>query len=60
MVKSGAVLSAVPSANGSAPVVTPKTGTQTWTENGLTITVTTNVRQLSPGEQAKLIQGLRK
>lgn len=59
--KSGSGVSSIaPPANGSAPTVTPKLGTQTWTENGLRITVTTNIVNLSDEERATLKQGVHK
>lgn len=61
MAKSGSGVSSIaPPANGSAPTVTPKLGTQTWTENGLRITVTTNIVNLSDEERATLKQGVHK
>jgi hypothetical protein len=57
LAKYGSVSSIAP-VNGTTPA--PKLGTQTWTQNGLRIEVTTKVVQLSPEDLAKLSQGIRK
>jgi hypothetical protein len=59
MVKSGAV-SSIPPANGSVPTVTPQLGTQSWTQNGLRITVTNNVAKITPEDLAQMNQAVRK
>jgi hypothetical protein len=59
LAKYGSVSSIAP-VDGQTPAFTPKLGTQSWTQNGLRIEVTTNIRKLSPEDLAKLSQGIRK
>ncbi len=58
--KTGAVSSIVPPADGSAPAITPKLGTQTWTQNGLQITATTSVAKMTTEDLANMSLGVHK